>query len=68
MSSVAGKLTITLIIACPVEGIRMSYISKLVFQLLDSINYVINTMDMTQWGILSVIMTTVGFMALRGRA
>ncbi len=43
----------------------MSFIVRLINQLLTGIGDVISAMDTTQWGIVASIMVVVGFMALR---
>ena len=42
-------------------------ISNWISEFVDNIEWVVTQMDMTQWGIVSVIFVVVGFMALRTR-
>ncbi|MBX3421872.1 MAG: hypothetical protein KF752_09995 [Pirellulaceae bacterium] len=45
----------------------MNQVSKLAGQLLTGLSDFIERLDMTQWGIVSVIFVIVGFMALRSK-
>ncbi len=44
-----------------------SKIGQWVSSLFSNLDWVIKTMDMTQWAVVSVVFVVVGFMALRSR-
>lgn len=43
------------------------WISQLLDKTLDYLNWMFSTMDVTQWGIFSAVMVTLGFVAIKCR-